>query len=161
MLSQKARYALRALFALAARPLGEPVMIAEIAADARVPRKFLEQILLDLKKRGIVHSHRGKHGGYALGRSADKISFAEVIRAIDGPLALSPCASVTAYRRCDDCLDEATCILRKVLLAVRDATASILENRTLAEALASPTPKKSKRRAASVSGPAPSRGPLP
>jgi len=112
MLSQKARYALKALFMLAARPTAEPVMIAEIAADAGVPRKFLEQILLELKKRGIVHSHRGKHGGYALGRSPDKISFAEVIRVIDGPLALSPCASVTAYRRCDDCIDEASCATR-------------------------------------------------
>ncbi len=111
MLSQKARYALKALFMLAARTTGETVMIAEIAAEAGVPRKFLEQILLELKKRGIVHSHRGKHGGYALGRSPDKISFAEVIRVIDGPLALSPCASVTAYRRCDDCFDEATCTL--------------------------------------------------
>ena len=83
MLSQKARYALKALFALAARPAGETVMIAEIAEEARVPRKFLEQILLEMKKRGIVHSHRGKHGGYALGRTADKITFAEVIRVIE------------------------------------------------------------------------------
>jgi Rrf2 family protein len=147
MLSQKARYALRALFLLAERPIGEPVMIAELARQGHIPRKFLEQILLDLKKRGILHSVRGKHGGYTLGRAPDKISFAEIIRAIDGPLALSPCASVTAYRKCDDCVDEATCVLRKVLLAVRDATAHILETRTLAEVLpehASP-PKKSRR----------------
>src|SRR5262245_10536664 len=156
MLSQKARYALKALFALAARPPGETVMIAEIAAEARVPRKFLEQILLELKKRGIVHSHRGKHGGYGLGRPADKISFAEVIRVIDGPLALAPCASVTAYRRCDDCVDEATCTLHRVLVAVRDATADILENRTLTEALTSPAPKRAKRRSASASA-APTR----
>ena len=161
MLSQKARYALKALFTLAARPTGEPVMIAEIAAEAGVPRKFLEQILLDLKKRGIVHSHRGKHGGYALGRTPDKISFAEVIRVIDGPLALSPCASVTAYRRCDDCTDEATCTLRKVLLAVRDATADILENRTLVEALTAPSPKKPKRKAPSATGPVTTRVTVP
>src|SRR6266567_5385184 len=140
MLSQKARYALRALFLLAGRTIGEPVMIAEIAVKARVPRKFLEQILLELKRRGILTSIRGKHGGYTLGRPADEISFAEVIRAIDGPLALSPCASVTAYRRCDDCVDETTCLLRKVLLAVRDATADILETRTLAEALSDAVP---------------------
>ena len=153
MLSQKARYALRALFLLAERRIGEPVMIAEIANEARIPRKFLEQILLDLKKRGILHSVRGKHGGYTLGRAPDKISFAEVIRAIDGPLALSPCASVTAYRKCDDCIDETTCILRKVLLAVRDATADILETRTLAEAMSetTPAPKKT-RRAVAVAG---------
>jgi Rrf2 family protein len=147
MLSQKARYALRALFLLAEKPAGQPVMIAELARQGHIPRKFLEQILLDLKKRGMLHSVRGKHGGYTLGRSADKISFAEVIRTIDGPLALSPCASVTAYRKCDDCVDEATCVLRKVLLAVRDATAHILETRTLAEVLPepSPAPKRSRR----------------
>ena len=160
MLSQKARYALKALFALAARPAGETVMIAEIAAEARVPRKFLEQILLELKKRGIVHSHRGKHGGYALGRTADKISFAEVIRVIDGPLALAPCASVTAYRRCDDCVDEATCTMRRVLVAVRDATADILENRTIMEALTSAAPKKTKRRSA-AGGATPTRATVP
>jgi Rrf2 family protein len=159
MLSQKARYALRALYVLAAKPAGDPVMIADIAAEARVPRKFLEQILLDLKRRGIVHSHRGKHGGYALGRPPDKISFAEIIRAIDGPLALSPCVSVTAYRRCDDCIDEATCVTRKVLLAVRDATAGILENRTLLEALAPAPSRKTKRRQA-VSALSAVRGPL-
>jgi Rrf2 family protein len=160
MLSQKARYALRALYVLAAKPVGDPVMIADIAAEARVPRKFLEQILLDLKRRGIVHSHRGKHGGYALGRPPDKISFAEIIRAIDGPLALSPCVSVTAYRRCDDCIDEATCVTRKVLLAVRDATAGILESRTLLEALAPAASRKTKRRQA-VSALSTVRGPLP
>lgn len=152
MLSQKARYALRALYVLAAKPVGATAMISEIAAEARAPRKFLEQILLDLKKRGIVHSQRGKHGGYGLGRAADKISFAEVIRAIDGPLALSPCVSVTAYRRCDDCTDETTCLTRKILLMVRDATAEILENRTLAEAVPAQTgaPKRGRSRSSST-----------
>jgi Rrf2 family protein len=150
MLSQKARYALRALYALASRTDAEPVMIAEIARQASVPRKFLEQILLELKKRGIVHSQRGKHGGYFLGRSADKITFAEIIRTIDGPLALSPCVSVTAYRRCEDCPDEGTCVTRKVLLAVRDSTADILENSTLAEALrGSPASRASQRKRSS------------
>lgn len=135
MLSQKARYALRALFALAKTRSQDPVMIAEIAEQAHVPRKFLEQILLELKKRGLVHSTRGKHGGYRLGRPADDISFAEVIRVIDGPLALAPCASKTAYRRCDDCTDEKTCAIRKVLLEVRNATSDILEHSTLADAL--------------------------
>jgi Rrf2 family protein len=150
VLSQKARYALRALFLLARRPAGTPVMIAEIAAEARVPRKFLEQILLELKKRGILHSLRGKHGGYTLGRPPNKISFAEVIRTIDGPLALSPCVSVTAYRRCDDCIDEATCTLRKILLAVRDSTANILETHTLTDSLeaVAPAVKKTRRTAA-------------
>jgi Rrf2 family protein len=138
MLSQKARYALRALTALAGLEAGAQAQIAEIAEEARVPRKFLEQILLDLKKRGLVHSTRGKLGGYALGRPATEIELAEVIRTIDGPLALSPCASRMAYRKCDDCLDADTCPIRKVLLEVRDATAEILENRSLASIIEKP-----------------------
>jgi Rrf2 family protein len=136
MLSQKARYALHALFVLGERNSAEPMMIADIAAKAKVPRKFLEQILLDMKKRGLVHSHRGKYGGYTLGRPTEQISFAEVLRVIDGPLALSPCASRTAYRKCDDCEDENACAIRKFLLAVRDSTAAILENSTIAQAIA-------------------------
>jgi Rrf2 family protein len=135
MLSQKARYALHALIVLAEHGGREPMMIADIAEEARVPRKFLEQILLGLKKRGIVQSMRGRAGGYRLGRPAKEISFADIIRETDGPLALSPCVSVTAYHRCPDCVDEATCAIRKVLLAARDATADILESRTLAQAM--------------------------
>jgi Rrf2 family protein len=135
MLSQKARYALHALIVLAELGGKEPMLIADIADDANLPRKFLEQILVDLKKRGIVRSVRGRAGGYLLGRSPKEISFAEIIRAIDGPLALSPCVSATAYQKCDDCDDEKTCAIRKVLLAARDATAAILESRTLASAL--------------------------
>jgi Rrf2 family protein len=142
MLSQKARYALHALIVLAEHGEGEPVMIANIAEQARVPRKFLEQILLDLKRRGIVRSLRGRSGGYLIGRAPKDITFAEVIRTIDGPLALAPCVSTTAYHKCEDCIDEETCAIRKVLLAARDATAAILEERTLATAL-----NTSKRRA--------------
>jgi Rrf2 family protein len=135
MLSQKARYALHALIVLAEHGSGEPMLIADIAHQANLPRKFLEQILVDLKKRGIVRSMRGRAGGYLLGRPAKEISFAEIIRAIDGPLALSPCVSATAYQKCEDCEDERTCAIRKVLLAARDATAAVLEARTLASAL--------------------------
>jgi Rrf2 family protein len=135
MLSQKGRYALHALFVLARHSGKEPMMIADIAEEARVPRKFLEAILLELKKRGIVRSQRGRSGGYMLGRDAKDVSFADVIRVTDGPLALSPCVSVTAYQRCADCVDEDICAIRKVLLVVRDATADILESRTLASVL--------------------------
>jgi len=137
MLTQKARYAFHALLVLAQHEGEEPMMIADIADEAGVPRKFLEQILLGLKKRGIVRSVRGRQGGYLLGRPPQEITFADVIREIDGPLALSPCVSVTAYHRCEDCVDEQTCAIRKVLLAARDATADVLESRTLASALAS------------------------
>ncbi|MGD0189993.1 MAG: Rrf2 family transcriptional regulator [Rhizomicrobium sp.] len=145
MLSQKARYALHALLVLAQHDSDEPMMIADIAEEARVPRKFLEQILLALKKRGIVRSQRGRLGGYLLGRAPQEISFADIIRETDGPLALSPCVSVTAYHKCDDCDDETTCAIRKVLLAARDATADVLESRTLASALSS---QRRSRRAA-------------
>jgi Rrf2 family protein len=135
MLSQKARYALHALIALAERGGKEPMLIADIAEEANLPRKFLEQILVELKKRGIVRSVRGRAGGYLLGRPARDISFAEIIRTIDGPLALSPCVSASAYHRCEDCDDEEACAIRKVLLAARDATAEILESRMLASAI--------------------------
>ncbi|MCC6919287.1 MAG: Rrf2 family transcriptional regulator [Alphaproteobacteria bacterium] len=135
MLSQKARYALRAMMVLAEAAPGTPTMTGELATRAVVPKKFLEQILLALKAAGLVFSTRGRSGGYALAAPTDKIDFAAIVRAIDGPLALAPCASRTAYRRCDDCLDVETCDIRRALIEVRDATATILEGRTLAEAL--------------------------
>jgi Rrf2 family protein len=134
MLSQKAKYALRALLMLAERPAGEPLLIADIAARQNLPKKFLELILLDLKHHGLLHSKRGKHGGYALARSPWEISFGEVVRIVDGPLAQVMCVSQTAYRRCEDCRDEATCAVRKAFRRVRDATAAILDNHTLADA---------------------------
>jgi Rrf2 family protein len=135
MLSQKARYALHALIVLAGHDGEAPLQIADIAEEARVPRKFLEQILLDLKKRGIVKSTRGRAGGYLIGKAPKDISFADVIRVMDGPLALAPCVSVTAYHKCEDCVDEATCSIRKVLMAARDATADVLESRNIAQAV--------------------------
>ena len=136
MISQKARYALRALLYLAVRGSDGPVQAAEIAAHEHIPRKFLEAILAELKKPGIVKSHRGRHGGYTLGRPAKAISFADVLRVTDGPLALSPCVSVMAYQKCEDCYDETLCVIRKALLAARDSTAKILEARDLATAAA-------------------------
>src|ERR1700759_2452938 len=136
MISQKARYALRALLYLAARGDAAPVQISEIAESEKIPPKFLEAILLELKKPRIVRSHGGRQGGYSLGRPAKDISFADVLRVPDGPLALSPCVSVMAYRKCDDCFDEAVCAIRKALLAARDATAEILESKNLAQAAA-------------------------
>lgn len=137
MLTSKAKYALRAMIDLAAQG-GEgprrPLFIGDIAERQHIPRRFLENILLELRKHGLVVSHRGKAGGYALARAPDLITFADVIRAIDGPLALTPCASRTAYQRCEDCKDEAICSLRKTLVKVRDASAAILEATTLSEA---------------------------
>ncbi len=133
MLSFKARYALRALVELA-RADGEQLTAADLATRADAPRKFLEAILLSLSRSGIVASRRGKFGGYVLARPPESISFAQVIRIIDGPLALAPCVSRTAFRKCDDCPDLATCSLREALLRARDATAQVLDSYSLAAA---------------------------
>jgi Rrf2 family protein len=135
MLSQKAKYAMRALLYLARAEAQQPVFISEIAEQQAVPKKFLELILLDLKRHGLVHSLRGKKGGYLLAKPPEMIFFGQVIRIIDGPLAQLPCASRTAYRRCDDCQDEKTCEIRRVLLQVRDSTARILDNTSLADVM--------------------------
>jgi len=136
MLSQKARYALRALVELAREPATQRTA-GQIATRTDAPRKFLEAILLELARRGLVVSRRGKLGGYALARAPELISFAEVIRVIDGPLALAPCVSKTAFRKCHDCPEDlARCALRQALLRARDATAHELEGYSLADAAA-------------------------
>lgn len=138
MLSQRARYALRALVHLSRVSERRTLSIAEIAEGAAAPRKFLEAILLELKRRGIVVSARGRAGGYALARPPAEISFADVIRCMDGPLALAPCASATAYRPCETCPDVETCPIRQALVSARAAVAGVLEGWTVARAAAEP-----------------------
>ena len=133
MLTQRSRYALRALIFIARSAGVAPVPISAIAEDQKLPRKFLEAILLDLKNGGLVNSYRGKMGGYRLARPASQISFGEIIRLIEGPIALVPCVSVSAYQRCVDCFEETTCVIRKVMLVVREQTANILDHTTLAD----------------------------
>ena len=145
MLTQKAKYGLKALLLLAQRPAGELVLVAEIASRQNVPRKYLELILLELRKHGLLHSQRGKNGGYCLAKAPADITFGRVIRILDGPLAPFPCASINAYRRCDDCQDEVSCGVRKQMRRVRDAIADVLDNVTIADAVvtgAVPTPIK-------------------
>jgi Rrf2 family protein len=127
----KAKYGIRALVALGKGYGRGPVLIADLAASEAIPRKFLELILLELKRKGILRSKKGKGGGYDLSRPPSKISLGEVIRALDGPIALLRCASETAYRRCDECPDERTCGIRLVMKDVRDATAGVLESTSL------------------------------
>src|SRR5258705_1700960 len=115
MISQRAKYALKALLALAR--VETSAMIGDIARQHRIPHKFLEQILLDLKREGLVQSRRGRAGGYALLRPADQITFGEVLRIVDGPIAPLPCLSRTAYRRCADCHSEKSCEVRRVFSA--------------------------------------------
>lgn len=137
MLTQRSRYALRAMLYLAGQQMGgPPVPMNRIAATANVPRKFLELILADLREAGFLHSHRGKAGGYCLSRPPHLISLGEIIRVIEGPLALVPCVSRTAYRPCNDCQSEATCAIRRAMARVRDETARILDGTSLADAIA-------------------------
>ena len=137
MLTQRSRYALRSMLFLATQaPGGPPVPMTRIAAEANVPRKFLELILADLRDAGLLHSHRGKMGGYVLSRASHLISLGEVIRVIEGPLALVPCVSRSAYRPCRDCKSEAACAIRLAMLRVRDETARILDGTSLADATA-------------------------
>ncbi|MDF2094676.1 RrF2 family transcriptional regulator [Aquibaculum arenosum] len=138
MMSQKARYALRALMALARLPAQQTVMISEIAAGERIPHKFLEQILLDLKHQGLVYSRRGRGGGYGLLKRPEEITFGQVVRGIDGPMAPLPCLSRTAYRRCSDCPDEARCGMRRVFAKAHAATTAVLDSTTLATLLDNP-----------------------
>ncbi len=137
MISQKAKYALRALLGLAKAGSNGSLMISEIAQGQNIPKKFLEQILLDLKHHGVVMSRRGKFGGYMLLRPPNEITFGEVLRIIDGPIAPLPCLSKMAYRPCDDCTDEETCEIRRVFAHVASASRSILDKTTLADAMAS------------------------
>jgi len=135
MISNKAKYAFRALLAIAGSPSGQPMTSADIARRYAIPHKFLEQILVDLKKAGILESRRGKNGGYAMLRPADTISFGEVLRLFEGPLAPLPCLSRHSYRRCEDCVDESRCDIRREFGRAYDAYRRELDSRTLADAL--------------------------
>ena len=135
MLSQKTRYALKALLELAGQPQGVTLSASAIAARRSIPVKFLEAILVELKRGGVVRGQRGRGGGYELARSASDISFGSVVRIMEGPLGLLPCVSVTQYRRCSDCTNNDSCELRKLFHAVRDSTSAILDAWTLASAL--------------------------
>jgi Rrf2 family protein len=130
MLSKKAQYAIKALSYLSGRYEQGPVLIGEIAEKQRIPLKFLERILLDLNKAGVLNSKKGKGGGYFLAGPPETVSLARVIRIVDGPIALLPCVSLNFYQKCDDC-DEQSCRLNVVFADVRDAMLSVLENRTL------------------------------
>ena len=137
MISQKAKYALRALVALARAEASSSLMVGEIARQQSIPKKFLEQILLDLKRHGLVMSRRGKAGGYLLLRPADRITYGEVLRLIDGPIAPLPCLSKIAYRPCSDSDSESECEIRHVFARVAEATREVLDRTTIADSLGS------------------------
>ena len=134
MLSQRTRYALRALLHIVEHGGDRVVQISELAQMQAIPQKFLEAIMVDLKKIGVVESRRGRSGGYRLLKDPDTIMFAEIIRALDGPIALVPCASENFYKTCGDCIDEKTCAIRRVFMNVRQSAIDILENTSLSAA---------------------------
>ncbi|RPJ08069.1 MAG: Rrf2 family transcriptional regulator, partial [Deltaproteobacteria bacterium] len=135
MISKKTKYALKALIHLAREYDRGPILISDLARDERIPKKFLELILLTLKNNGVLQSRKGKGGGYYLGKPPREISMGNVIRILDGPLAPVPCVSETAYARCQECADERTCGIRQVMKDVRDSMAGILDGTSLADLL--------------------------
>jgi Rrf2 family protein len=135
MLSQKSKYALKAMVVLAREHGHGPLLISDIAARERIPRRFLELILLELKNGGVLHSRKGKGGGYLLSKSPGNITVGQVLRILEGPLAPLPCVSRTAYQKCEECVDERTCGVRILMKDVRDATAAILDSTTLDDVL--------------------------
>lgn len=131
-LSRRSEYGLRALQSLAANYGNGPLPTRGLAEGNRIPVKFLEQIMLELRHAGIVRSRRGPSGGYLLARAPQEITLGTVVRILDGPLAPISCASQTAYEPCS-CPDESTCGLRQVMVQVRDAVADIMDHTTLAD----------------------------
>ena len=133
MISKRTKYALKALQYLALQPREKCILISEVSDKEGIPKKFLEAILLELKNNGILQSKKGKLGGYFLARRPKQVSVGEVMRIMEGPIALLPCASHTGYARCEECRDENLCGIRMVMKEARDATAKILDGTTLAD----------------------------
>ncbi|HEV7378380.1 MAG TPA: Rrf2 family transcriptional regulator [Dyadobacter sp.] len=135
MISKKAKYALKALKVLAEQYGKGPVLISHIAEREKIPKKFLEAILLDLRNNGVLQSQKGKGGGYMLRVAPAEVSFSKVLRIIDGPIAPALCVSMFFYGKCDDCKNEETCSLRTVLEKWRDANLAVLDGTTLSDLL--------------------------
>lgn len=131
MLSRKTKYGIKALIYIAKQDKLMPVLISEISEKENISKKFLETILLDLKKIGLLGSKKGKGGGYYLLKDPKDISIANIIRFLDGPIALLPCVSLNFYEKCIDCPDEETCALNKLMIQVRDNALNVLENKSL------------------------------
>ena len=153
MLSKKSKYGLKALLVLADEAGRGPIQTSELAEREGLPKKFLEAILLELKRHGLLQSKKGRGGGNVLGRQPADITVGQVIRVLEGPLALIPCVSQTAYMKCEECVDERTCGIRLAMKEVRDATARILDNTTLADLNARVALERRSDRSAGTPGP--------
>lgn len=133
MLSKKTKYAIKALVALAKSERGVPVLISKLAEDERIPKKFLELILLELRNAGVLHSKKGAGGGYYMAKDPADVKLVQILRVTDGPIALLPCVSLNFYERCEECKDEVTCGIRNVFIDVRDAALKILSDTSIAD----------------------------
>lgn len=135
MLSKKTKYAIHALSFLAKNDKNTPQLIAHISEETNTPRKFLETILLDLKKNGILGSKMGKGGGYYLIKKPQDVKLSSILRLFDGPIAYVPCASLNYYEKCEECEDEENCGLHHIMVDVRDETLKLLENKSIQDIL--------------------------
>ncbi|CAM1373552.1 RrF2 family transcriptional regulator [Tenacibaculum xiamenense] len=133
MLSKKTKYGIKALTFIARQEKGTKVQIATISEQENISHKFLESILLTLRKAGVLGAKKGKGGGYYLLKEAEDVKMTEVIRTLEGPIAMVPCVSLNFYEKCDDCPDEDACSVHKLMIQVRDNTLNVLRNTTLAD----------------------------
>ena len=133
MLSKKTKYGLKALTFIARQEDKKPVQIATVAQSENISQKYLESILLTLKKNGVLGSKKGKGGGYYLLKNPEDVSMAGVMRILEGPIAMIPCVSLNFYEKCDDCPDENACSVHKLMIQVRDSSLQIFNNTTLAD----------------------------
>ncbi len=132
MLSKKTKYAIKALMLLGRNYGKDPMQIIKIAEEERIPKKFLEQILLEMRNAGMLYSKKGAGGGYSLNKSPEDIYLSQVMRLIDGPIALLPCVSLNFYRSCDECMEERVCGIRDTFTDVRNAMLQILNDTSIA-----------------------------
>lgn len=136
MLSKKTKYAIRALIALGKQFEGDSMNILSISQNEKIPKKFLEQILLEMRNAGFLYSIKGAGGGYSLLKDPKEINLVQVMRLTGGPIAQLPCVSINFYQKCEECKDEATCGIRATFMSVRDATLKILSETTIADLIA-------------------------
>lgn len=135
MLSKKTRYAIKALVMMGKNFGQEPIQISRIAAEEQIPKKFLEQILLDLRNAGLLYSKKGAGGGYSLIKDPKEVFLVQVLRITGGPIALLPCVSLNFYQRCEECINEGTCGIRDVFIDVRNASLKILTETSIADVI--------------------------
>jgi len=133
MLTKKSKYGIKALIFLGKNYGAQPVQIMRIATEEQIPKKFLEQILLELRNAGLLYSVKGAKGGYSLNKDPKDIRLTQVIRLLDGPIALLPCVSLNFYQKCDECKSEEVCGIRDTFVEVRDAMLQILNDTSIAD----------------------------